>query len=90
VKIVDITGLIKKFNSVAAVDNINLEIEEGEIFGFLGPNGAGKSTTIHLICGLLAPDKGKIAVIGKEVKNIPVSPSEISELYPRILQFMRI
>lgn len=68
-KIVEITGLLKKFGSVAAVDHINLEIEEGEIFGFLGPNGAGKSTTIHLICGLLSPDKGKVAVLGREVKR---------------------
>ena len=47
-----------------AVDNLNLEIKDGEIFGFLGPNGAGKSTTIKMITGILSPDEGTIEVDG--------------------------
>ena len=47
-----------------AVDNISLEIKDGEIFGFLGPNGAGKSTTIKMITGILSPDEGVIEVDG--------------------------
>lgn len=85
-EIVKITDLTKKFGDLAAVDKINLKIEEGEIFGFLGPNGAGKSTTIHLICGLLRPDTGQVTVLGKEVKkepdftkeNIGIVPQEIA------------
>ena len=55
-KMVKIAGLTKKYGDTVAVDNISLEIEEGEIFGLLGPNGAGKSTTINMITGLLSMD----------------------------------
>jgi len=54
-------------NSIKAVDNINLEIKSGEIFGFLGPNGAGKTTTIKMIVGLLKPDNGEIILDGINV-----------------------
>lgn len=53
--------------AIKAVDNINLEIKTGEIFGFLGPNGAGKTTTIKMIVGLLKPDEGKIVLDGVNV-----------------------
>ena len=52
-----------------SVDNINLEIKDGEIFGFLGPNGAGKTTTIKMILGLLSIDEGSIKVNGFDVKK---------------------
>jgi len=57
-----ISHLSKSFESLKAVDDISLEVKEGEIFGFLGPNGAGKTTTISMISGLLKPDAGKIIV----------------------------
>lgn len=53
--------------AIKAVDNINLEIKSGEIFGFLGPNGAGKTTTIKMIVGLLKPDSGQIVLDGVNV-----------------------
>ncbi|MDT4762893.1 ABC transporter ATP-binding protein [Sphaerochaeta sp. PS] len=52
-----------------AVDNLNLSIASGQIFGFLGPNGAGKSTTIKMLVGLLSPDSGTITIDGKEMGN---------------------
>mgnify|MGYP004468793849 FL=1 len=52
-----------------SVDNINLEIKDGEIFGFLGPNGAGKTTTIKMITGILNPDQGDIYIDGKSIKK---------------------
>lgn len=57
-------GVSKSYNkgAIKAVDNINLDIKSGEIFGFLGPNGAGKTTTIKMIVGLLKPDSGKVTV----------------------------
>ncbi|MCQ4923508.1 ABC transporter ATP-binding protein [Tissierella carlieri] len=57
-------GISKSYNkgAIKAVDNINLDIKPGEIFGFLGPNGAGKTTTIKMIVGLLKPDNGKVTV----------------------------
>lgn len=70
-KIVKIQELVKKFGDNVAVDNISLEIEEGEIYGLLGPNGAGKSTTINIICGLLARDGGKVEILGRDSKKDP-------------------
>ena len=55
-----------------SVDNINLEIKDGEIFGFLGPNGAGKSTTIKMITGVLDIDEGDILINNKSIKREPI------------------
>ena len=66
---IEITSLTKKFGSVNAVDNISLEIKEGEIFGFLGPNGAGKSTTMMILTTLLKPTSGKALVGGFDVSS---------------------
>src|SRR3954454_16916031 len=58
-------GLTRRFGDRVAVDNLTLDIQRGETFGFLGPNGAGKSTTFHLLTGLLAPDAGRIYLDGQ-------------------------
>lgn len=84
--IVKIQELTKKFGDFTAVDNIDLVIKEGEIYGLLGPNGAGKSTTINMICGLLSITKGSIKILGKDSKkdayftksNIGVVPQDIA------------
>ena len=55
--------------NVKSVDSLNLEIKDGEIFGFLGPNGAGKTTTIKMITGILNTDEGKILIDDKDIKN---------------------
>lgn len=59
-----LTGLSKSFGALKAVDDLSLEIQQGEVFGLLGPNGAGKSTTINMTVGLLAPDAGTVDVAG--------------------------
>lgn len=64
---VRVEGLTRRFGSFTAVDNINLKIQKGEIFGFLGPNGSGKSTTIKMLCGLLLPSNGKGFVGGYDI-----------------------
>ena len=64
---VKVRELTKKFGDFVAVDNINLSIKKGEIFGFLGPNGAGKSTTIKMLCGLLLPSGGSGSVGGFDI-----------------------
>lgn len=63
---INIENLSKSYNkgAVKAVDKLNLNVKEGEIFGFLGPNGAGKTTTIKMIVGLLNPDEGHISING--------------------------
>ncbi len=59
---VELKGLSKKFGPVTAVDNIDLEIKQGEIFCLVGPNAAGKTTTIKLILGILKPEKGESSI----------------------------
>lgn len=59
------TDLTKKYNNKAVVDNLNIEIKRGEIFGLLGPNGAGKSTTMNMICSVVRPTAGSITLLGK-------------------------
>ncbi len=61
---ISIRGLTKRFGSLTAVDNLSLDIAQGEVFGFIGPNGAGKSTTMKILAGLLRPDSGRALVDG--------------------------
>ena len=63
--ILKVTDLTKKYNNKVVVDNLNIEIRKGEIFGLLGPNGAGKSTTMNMICSIVRPTAGEIALLGK-------------------------
>ena len=63
------THLTKRYGALTAVDDLSLEVYDGEIFGFLGPNGAGKTTAINLICGLLKPDAGQVFIHGKPVSG---------------------
>ena len=67
-----IKELAKKYDSLLAVDGIDLEIAKGELFGFLGPNGAGKTTTIKLLVGLLKPTSGSIFIDGIDLGRNPV------------------
>ncbi|MTD38707.1 ATP-binding cassette domain-containing protein [Erwinia sp. CPCC 100877] len=67
--VVETTDLTKKFGRTPAVSNVELRIEEGEIYGFLGPNGAGKSTTIRMLLGLMQPTFGLIKLFGKDLKH---------------------
>lgn len=66
-----IDGLVKRFGDFVAVDQLNLTVRKGEVFGFLGPNGAGKSTTIRMLCGLLKPTSGRASVAGFDVGRHP-------------------
>src|SRR4051794_37375541 len=54
----------KRFNGVAAVDALTLDVPQGSIYGFIGPNGSGKTTTLRMIMRILLPDRGRIAVLG--------------------------
>ena len=84
--IVEVKNLVKRFNDNIAVDNVNISIKEGEIFGLLGPNGAGKTTTINTILGLAKIDGGEIKIFDKNMKtcemeikkNIGIVPQEIA------------
>ena len=70
-------GLTKKFNigkkpenELVAVNNLSLEVQHGEVFGFLGPNGAGKTTTVRMLTGLIRPTSGGAQVAGFELGKI--------------------
>ena len=65
-----------------SVDSLNLEIKDGEIFGFLGPNGAGKTTTIKMITGILNADEGRILVDGKDIKKESISAKKTIGFVP--------
>ncbi|WP_026884008.1 ABC transporter ATP-binding protein [Clostridium akagii] len=84
--LIEIKDLIKRYDRNIAVDNINLKIQEGEIFGLLGPNGAGKSTTINMLCGLINPTSGEIIIDGLKIskknteykRNLGLVPQQIA------------
>jgi len=64
---IEASGLVRRFGDLTAVDGVDLEVADGEIFGFLGPNGAGKSTTVRMLTTLLAPSAGSARVAGYDV-----------------------
>ena len=59
------------------IDNMNLEIEDGTIFGFIGPNGAGKTTTLEMITGILQIDEGQILIDGQSIKDKPIQAKKL-------------
>jgi ABC-2 type transport system ATP-binding protein len=67
VNIIQIENLTRKFGALTAVDKMNLEVAEGEIFGLVGPDGAGKTTTMRMLCGLMNPTEGRALVAGHDV-----------------------
>lgn len=70
--VIELTGLTKKYGNYTAVDNLDLSICKGEIFGLLGPNGAGKTTTILMMLGLTDPDAGTVTVCGINATTNPI------------------
>lgn len=80
--IIEANNLFKSFGDFVAVDNLNLKIKKGEVFGFLGPNGAGKTTSIKMIVGLLRPTGGEILIDGEDIAHadrlkIGICPQDI-------------
>lgn len=63
------SGLTYSYGDLLAVNDVSLEVAEGEIVGFLGPNGAGKSTTIKMLTGQLAPDAGTVRILGRDMRS---------------------
>lgn len=66
-----IKNLYKKYNTVLALDGLNMQIQKGQLYGFVGPNGAGKTTTIRIIAGLLQPTRGEVWVDGMRIDQDP-------------------
>jgi ABC-2 type transport system ATP-binding protein len=88
---IETDGLTKRFGEVVAVDDLNMTVQRGEIYGFLGPNGAGKSTTINMLLDFIHPTEGSATVLGHDTRegslairqNVGILP-EGAELYPRL------
>lgn len=78
-----ITGLSRCFGKRWAVDNLNLTINEGELFALLGQNGAGKTTTIRMLCGLLAPSEGDALLMGSSVSSQTLDVKQIINVSPQ-------
>jgi len=65
----EVRGLVKRYNRIPAVDGVDFSIRPGEILGYLGPNGAGKSTTVKILTGLIEPTEGQILFHGEDVRK---------------------
>jgi len=85
--IVETKDLTKIYDGTTAVDNLNLHIEEGDLFGFLGPNGAGKTTTILMLLGLTEPTSGSVYVDGHNSTREPLKVKSISGYVPEKVGF---
>jgi len=70
--LIETVNLFKRYGDKPAVEDLTLQVDAGEIFGFLGPNGAGKTTTIRMIVGLLKPTSGSVIVAGHDVQQDPL------------------
>ena len=84
---IKIEGLKVSYGDYLAVDNLNLNIQKGELFAFLGPNGAGKTTTIKALTGLLNPDSGTIEICGHDMEESPLKAKSLMGYVPDVAVF---
>ncbi|BFT76172.1 MULTISPECIES: ATP-binding cassette domain-containing protein [Paenibacillus] len=89
VKAIEISGLTKAFKNGRGITELNLDVDQGDIFGFLGPNGAGKTTAMKMITGLMKPDRGDVKIFGASILDDYVNAMkhvgcliETAESYP--------
>jgi ABC-2 type transport system ATP-binding protein len=85
--IIEADGLTKQYGTQIAVNNLTLQIQEGEVFGFLGPNGAGKTTTLLMFLGLTEPTSGKVRVCGFDPTREPLRVKEKVGFLPENVGF---
>lgn len=81
---IEIRHLTKKYGSHVAVNDLNLTVEKGKIYGFLGPNGAGKSTTMNMLTGYLAPTEGEVIIHGHDILKEPEAAKRCIGYLPEI------
>ena len=84
---IKIEDLKVSYGDYLAVDNLNLNIQKGELFAFLGPNGAGKTTTIKALTGLLNPDSGTIEICGHDMEESPLKAKSLMGYVPDVAVF---
>jgi putative spermidine/putrescine transport system ATP-binding protein len=78
---VEISGLSKKFGEVLAVDNVSIDIKDGEFLTFLGPSGSGKTTVLRMIAGFETPDSGTIKLNGQDITNLPAYDRDVNTVF---------
>lgn len=81
---IEVNNLTKQFGNFTAVDHLDFEVENGEIFGFLGPNGAGKTTTARMLTGIIKPDSGQIRIKGIDIQRDPIKAKQIIGVVPEL------
>lgn len=89
--VIETVGISKTFGKVQALSNVNLEVKQGEVFGFIGPNGAGKSTTIRILLGILKASQGEAKIFGLDAwqdavaihKRLAYVPGDV-DLWPNL------
>src|SRR3989304_2382836 len=81
---IEAINLTKYYDDLLAVDHINFQVEESEIFGFLGPNGAGKTTTIRMLTGISKPTEGTATVMGYDIQRQPIQAKEQMGIVPDV------
>src|SRR4030043_1850976 len=81
---IEAINLTKYYDDLLAVDHINFQVEEGEIFGFLGPNGAGKTTTIRMLTGISIPTEGTATIMGYDIQSQPIQAKEQMGIVPDV------
>ena len=79
---IELDGVEKSFGDVRALRGLDLDVQDGEIFGFLGPNGAGKSTTINVLLDFIRPDAGSVRVLGRDARDDSVAVRERTGVLP--------
>ncbi len=82
--VIEVKELTKYYNDLAAVDHINVEVGEGEVFGFLGPNGAGKTTTARMLTGIIKPSSGNVSIMGLDIRQDPIKAKQIMGVVPEL------
>ncbi len=85
--VIEIKNLTKNYNKSRGIINVNLNVEQGEVFGFIGPNGAGKSTTIRTLLGLIYPTSGSATIFGKNCIEHPQVRSELGYLPSEVFYY---
>lgn len=85
--IIEIRNLTKHYGKARGIENVNLNVEQGEVFGFIGPNGAGKSTTIRTLLGLIYPTNGSATIFGKNCIEHPEVRNEIGYLPSEVFYY---
>ncbi len=84
---IGLVGVSKRFGAVGAVDDVSLEIEEGEFFSLLGPSGCGKTTTLRMVAGFELPDAGRIVLQGTDVTGVPANRRPVNMVFQQYALF---